>query len=245
MRPVRTIAGLGVVLLTALAIAWSVRTSPEACLAAPVAERLNRSALLVGGAMDPRSFARAPFDLRYHYAAGGVPDAPCDDCRACTVEGVTCENPTPCGWWGCWQDDTLRPGVFFREFVRDTEARGALPMVTWYQWYYVAGGIEGPEAIAALADGDRVGRYLLDLRALLRTLEGAALGPFLVHLEPDLWGFARKVDPDPRQIPVALDGTLCAGWPAHLAGFRGEGSVDFDGVSRSDPPSIGAFEFAP
>jgi hypothetical protein len=172
--------------------------------------------------VDGHRLASTPFDLRYHYLAGGVPDAACQSCRECTVDGVSCANPNQCGWWGCWQSDHLPPGRFVTDFVRRTEAQGAIPMFTWFNWFYVAGRVEGPEEVAALQDGDRIRRYLDDYRHLCRTVAAEASGPVILHLEPDLWAFTRKVDPDPTAIPVALDAAEvpeCVGLRGDVAGF--------------------------
>jgi len=195
---------------------------PEPCLAREVASRLGRDHLLLGGRMSELSLASAPFDLRYQYLAGGVPDEACRSCRTCTVNGFSCANPNTCGWWGCWQSDQLPPGRFITDFVRRTEAQGAIPMFTWFNWFYVAGRVEGPEEVAALRDPDRVRRYIDDYRRLCRTVASQATGPVILHLEPDLWAFTRKVDADPTAIPVALytaDVPECAGLRTDVAGF--------------------------
>ena len=102
----RPIAVAGTVTASAVAMAvWWSRPAP--CIVESLGGRLAQEHLVVGGAMSGPTFVKAPFDVRYHYVAGGVPDAACDDCRACTVDGVTCANPSECGWWG-WGAEAAR-----------------------------------------------------------------------------------------------------------------------------------------
>ncbi|MBN1773543.1 MAG: hypothetical protein JXB32_19935, partial [Deltaproteobacteria bacterium] len=185
---------------------------------------LGRDRFLLGGSMDDESFDVSPFDLRYRYLAGAVPtDGPCVSCATgCTVNGSSCANSVGCEWWGCWQWDALAPGRYVADFVQATHDAGAIPMITYYVWFAVAGYVEGGAEVAALTDAGRLRGYLLDFRFLCDVLAETPAIPVLVHLEPDLWGYGHQVNDDPGAIPAAVSGTgvaECAGLPDTFAGF--------------------------
>jgi len=192
------------------------------CPAAEVGDVLGHDRLMIGGSMTVDSFEVAPFDLRYQYLAGDVPeDGTCDSCaEGCSVDGVSCAGGG-CPWWGCWQWDQLPPGQFVIDFVSETADLGGAPMITYYIWYSVAGDVEGAAEIAALADGPSVAAYLADFQFLLQILADLEI-PVIVHVEPDLWGYGHQVDDDPSQIAVALaaaDAPECGSQPDTFAGF--------------------------
>jgi hypothetical protein len=195
------------------------------CPAAALGAQLGgRDRLLIGGSMSDDAFAAAPFDLRYHYLAGDVPSGgPCADCaQGCSVNGHPCDNAHGCEWWGCWQWDQEPPGRFVANFVADARSAGAVPMISYYIWFSVAGQVEGAPEIAALGQGDLVADLLADLRFLGEVLAEDPSGPVILHLEPDLWGYGHQVDSDPTQIPVALSAAAdpaCTGLGDHFAGF--------------------------
>jgi hypothetical protein len=195
-----------------------------ACPAATVGKALGRESFMIGGAMTDASLATAPFDIRYQYLAGNVPaSGPCDSCASgCVVDGQSCANTAGCSWWGCWQYDQDPPGRFVVDFMEKTHAAGAVPMLTYYIWFSVAGNLEGAPEIAALADGARLSAYLADFRFMCETVAEAPDIPVVLHLEPDLWGYGQQVDADPSSIPTALDSAgepECSGMAATLAGF--------------------------
>jgi hypothetical protein len=175
--------------------------------------------------MEDADFARSPFDIRYRYLAGDVPTAgPCSSCASgCTVNGTSCANSGPgCAWWGCWQYDVPPPGRYVADFVTATRTANAIPMISYYVWYTVAGEVEGAPEIAQLTDGARVRRYLADWRFLCTTINATDSGPVILHVEPDLWGYAQQVNNDPSMIPVAVSAaglSECAGLPDTVAGF--------------------------
>jgi hypothetical protein len=195
------------------------------CPAADLAERMGLSHLLVGGRMDDAQFAEAAFDLRYRYLSDEIPtDGPCESCAAgCVVAGQDCSNDGPgCPWWGCWQSDTDPPGQYVVSNIAKAEAAGAVPMFSYYIWYYVAGSVEGAPEIAALADGDKIARYLADWRFACQRVAEATSGPVILHVEPDLWGFGNQVNSDPDAIPAAVSAAAapeCAGLPDSMAGL--------------------------
>ncbi len=198
--------------------------TPGSCAAGTVGNRLGKHALLVGGGMDDTSFAAAPFTIRNIYLAGDTPDpGPCNRCdTGCTVDGASCANGGPgCNWWGCWQYDQDPPGRYAANFVTGAWAAGAVPMITYYVWFSVAGQIESMPEIDRLAEGARVKRYLADWKFLCQTVAAASTQPVILHVEPDLWGYAEQAG-DPTAVPVALSAaglSECAGEPDSLVGF--------------------------
>jgi hypothetical protein len=138
------------------------------------------------------------------------------------VRGVPCDNDHGCEWWGCWQWDEEPPGRFVARFLADARAAGAVPMISYYIWYSVAGDVEGGPEIAALAEGARVGRFVDDFRFLCGVMSEDPTITAIVHVEPDLWGYGHQVSSDPATIPVALSAAAapeCAGLGDTLEGL--------------------------
>ncbi len=195
------------------------------CPAAAIGERIHRNHLIIGGSMRDEDFSVAPFDMRYQYLAGDVPvNGPCLSCaHDCSVRGQSCANADGgCAWWGCWQWDEIPPGQFVRDFIEKVDSSGAIPLITYYVWFSVAGDVETAPEIAALQNGDRVRDYLADFRFLCSILGEYPAIPIFLHLEPDLWGYGHQVNKDPTLIPVALSSAgipACSGLGNHFAGF--------------------------
>ncbi len=195
-----------------------------ACPAAALGDRLGKERLLVGGSMDDGDFAAEPFDIRYKYLAGAVPaDGPCADCASgCQVNGQSCANSAGCEWWGCWQWDQDPPGRYAADLAASASGAGAVPMISYYIWYSVAGYVEGASEIAALNDGALLSAYLADYRFLCRILAAPPAPPAILHLEPDLWGYAHQVNDDPTSIPAAVSAAgaaECSGMGESVAGL--------------------------
>lgn len=211
-----------------------------ACPAAALGQRLGRDRLLVGGSMDDADFAAEPFDVRYKYLAGAVPaDGPCASCASnCQVDGQSCANAGGgCAWWGCWQWDQDPPGRYAADLVQSTTAAGGVPMITYYIWYSVAGNVEGAAEIAALSDGALVSAYLADLRFLCRILAESPAPPVILHLEPDLWGYAHQVNDDPALIPAAVSAagaSECASLSDSVAGL----ARCMLAIARAEAPNV-------
>lgn len=193
---------------------------PRAC-AGKAVPGLAPSHFLIGLSGADASAARPGFDLRYQYLAGPVaPAADCYDPARTTTVG--------CGtaWWGTWQWDQLPPGQFVKDFVQRAEGAGLLPMFTWYVLLPASGVAEGtPEVTEAARDAAFMSRYLADFRFFLRQL-GAH--PAIVHVEPDLWGYAQAAaraagvaGPEGLPAAVAQADPACAGFPDTVAGLGG------------------------
>jgi hypothetical protein len=95
-------------------------------------------------------------------------------------------------------------------------------MVSYYVWRFLSGNVPGASEISALQDGTLVSDYLADWRFLNTRIATLAPNPVIVHVEPDLWGYAESVNEDPTMIAVALSSagaSECAGLPNNLNGF--------------------------
>jgi len=179
--------------------------------------------LLVGADMSESVAELAPFDIRYLYLAGGLPDGtgPCSSCASgCSAAGVSCASSGPgCEWWGCWQDDRLPPGQYVRDLISRTRSRGQLPLISYYELLQTSGVAEGSPEVAALADAALTARYFNDWRFMLQQIGTARA---LLHIEPDLWGYAEQLSSNPHALAAAVTAanpTDCAGQENSVAGF--------------------------
>jgi hypothetical protein len=193
------------------------------CIAGELADRLGKHRLMVGAAMSDESATAAPFDVRYLYLSGGVFDgaAPCDSCAtSCTAGGAPCANSGDgCSWWGCWQYDQVPPGAYVRDFVEKAKGDGQIPMITYYQILHASGADEGQGEVQAANDATAMERYLADFRFVAQQIgEEKAI----LHIEPDFWGYAQQLGPDPHAIPAAVasaNPTDCADQEDSIAGL--------------------------
>jgi hypothetical protein len=186
--------------------------------------------LLLGLSGSDASAAAAPYDLRYLYISGGIPDGagPCARCDVgCTTatqdpaHPQSCANAAGgCAWWGCWQYDQLPPGGYVGDFLGRAQARSQLPMFTYYMLLQASGAAEvAAQEVAAAANAAFMARYLADFRFFLQRI-GSAVA--LVHIEPDFWGYAEAVNEDPTRIPAAVasaNPTDCGAQPDTIAGL--------------------------
>ncbi len=164
-----------------------------ACLAGTFLAELGRDRLLVGASMTNAVADRAPFTLRYQYLAGGLfpGAAPCASCQTGCNED----------WWGCWQDLAQPPGAYVRSFIAGAKARHQVPMLTYYEVLPVAGWDEGAAEVAALNDVASARQVFNDWRFLLQQI---GQDTALLHVEPDLWGYAQQGQADPHAIPAQV-----------------------------------------
>lgn len=168
--------------------------------------------------------ATARFDVRYTYLAGGLADGAgtCASCASgCSAAGKSCASSAGgCGYWACWQTDSIAPGKYVRDLLSSTLEMGQLPMITYYELLQsTSSQAEGPPEVAALNDSALMTRYFNDWRFVLQLLGSRTA---LLHIEPDLWGFAEKVGSDPHKLPAAVSGanaTDCAAQENSVAGF--------------------------
>ena len=200
------------------------RSSNDLCPAGLLGQRLDRDQLLVGGSMEDVSFAAQPFDLNYRYLAGAVPeDGTCNLCtdQSCTAAGLPCSDNS-CPWWGCWQWVALEPGRYVADHIDHVAGLGGIPMITYYVWLEAADATEGGDEVTRFNNATLLRPYLQDFRFLCQVIGEQPATPTILHLEPDLWGYAEQVNSDPTQIAAALSGTgitECSGQPNTLVGL--------------------------
>jgi hypothetical protein len=192
------------------------------CGAQALLTSLGKTHLLAGAAMADSVATQAPFDLRYQYLAGGIFDgtAPCASCATgCTAGGTSCAGGG-CNWWGCWQWDQDPPGQFLRDFFTKVIGDGQIPMITYYEILQASGVAEGqPEVTVAAPNTTLMQRYYADWRFALQQIGTKTV---LLHIEPDFWGYAQQVGPDPTTMQAAVasaNPTDCAGQPNTIAGM--------------------------
>ncbi|MFN2549645.1 MAG: hypothetical protein ABR567_19655 [Myxococcales bacterium] len=156
--------------------------------------------LLVGADMTDGVAEQARFDIRYLYLAGGLGTGSCSN------------SPE---WWGCWQDLSQPPGQYLRDLLGKTK----LPMVSYYELLQTSGVAEGKPEVAALTNGTLLKRYFDDWRFVLQQI---GQGPALLHIEPDLWGYAQQANSNPHALPAAVTSANpadCSAQENSVAGF--------------------------
>jgi hypothetical protein len=196
----------------------------SACIGRDFLAALGKDTVLVGGAMEDATAAKAAFDGRYLYLSGGFFDgnAPCASCAiGCTASGTSCSNAEGCGWWGCWQWDQDPPGQYVVDFVSKNEKASPkqIPMFTYYEELQGSGLKEGATQVPALGDAAFLARYFADWRLVLQKI-GSHVA--LLHLEPDFWGYVQQANSDPHAVAAkvtAANPTDCAGYENSAAGF--------------------------
>jgi hypothetical protein len=162
---------------------------------------MGRNKLLVGGAMEDSSGNAAPFDARYLYLAGGV--------RLANQCVNSCDGS--CGqWWGCWNSPM---GQFAKYHIEGSAAatwqsasRPQIPLFTYYELLqsaqnYQPGFAEGNEEVNIVNDAVFLKLYLDDWRFLLQTIGTTQA---MLHIEPDLWAFARNLNSNPQMIAAKV-----------------------------------------
>jgi len=145
---------------------------------------------------------RAPFGFRYQYLAGGVN----------TGSG-----------WATWNPD----GTFVPNYVQESLDYGLIPVFTYYMLTQSRPGSGQGEPRAAatnLQDADTMGAYYDDLRLFFQRAATFPDNLIVLHVEPDLWGFAeqRARGDQAANVPVQVAATgrpELAGLPDDLRGF--------------------------
>ncbi len=192
------------------------------CLVDGFLSSINQNHLLVGASMDDSIASANPFDLRYLYLAGSIPDGsgPCSSCATgCSSQGTSCANSAGCGWWGCWQYDQVPPGAYVRDFVAKAKGDGQIPMFTYYMILPASGVNEGAPEVTKANDAAFMARYYADWKFLLTQI-GNELA--FLHIEPDFWGYAQQQNDDPTKIPAAAASAIaadCGSLPNTIAGM--------------------------
>ena len=159
-----------------------------------------------GGLGDaPGIRARAPFTVRYQYLAGGVGRQ---------------EH------WTRWQPD----GSFVTRYIDESVEHGMTPVFTYYMIVQSAPGEHtgpGGEAAAVkvnIATPTTMAAYLSDFRVFFQRAATRPDVQTVLHVEPDLWGFAHQAarGDDATTVPVLVGSTgvpEVADLPDTLAGL--------------------------
>lgn len=217
-------------------VAISVLAGGGACIGKTLLDGLGKAHLLAGGSMADATASAAPWDARYLYLAGGIFDgtAPCASCASgCTSFGHSCVGGG-CAWWGCYQYDQLPPGQYVRDFVSAAKGRGQVPWFTYYELLQASQTSEGSAEVAAINDAAFLTRYLADYRFLLQQIGNEAA---FVHVEPDFWGFAQRVNADPHAIPAKVREAAPADCGAQEESLAGLGKC-FIAMARKYAPKV-------
>ena len=198
--------------------------SAGSCIGSSMLAKLGKSRLLIGVSTSDATAALAPFDIRYIYLSGGLFDSPtpCTACgSACTAAGKVCTSG--CAWWGCYDSPPgMYAGYFFQAAAKPTPPQ--IPMFTYYEILQTAQATftnfaEGTaEATQAAASTALMTRYYADWRFLLQTIGQQKA---LLHIEPDLWGYARQAGA-PTSVAAAVasaNPTDCGSLPNTIAGM--------------------------
>jgi hypothetical protein len=154
----------------------------------------------LGGAAAVR--AMAPFGLRYQYLSGGV--------------------DTGTGW-ATWKPD----GHFVTAYIEESRQHDMIPVFTYYMIAQSASGTGTPSeddaATANLRSPQTMAAYFADLRLFFQRA-GSFSSTVVLHVEPDLWGFAhqRATRDDAGTVAVKVAATMLpelAGLPDTMRGF--------------------------
>ena len=199
------------------------------CADRSLLEYFGKNRLMLGATIDPnitgasQFFAnnRALLDVNYMYIADGLP-LPNSTCYAgnfsnCSVTswGVTynCTSSNNCRWWGLWNQP---PGSYVTNFLNRVEGNGHVPMISYYI-FPMAFNSEG--SLAPANDTSQLKRYFDDWRFMLQQIGNRKV---LLHMEPDLWGFAMQENGTPQNIPAKVkeaNSTDCGSLDNNLTGF--------------------------
>ncbi|MCA1826856.1 MAG: hypothetical protein LC689_07940 [Myxococcales bacterium] len=101
----------------------------------------------------------------------------------------------------------------------DLLGKTKLPMVSYYELLQTSGVAEGKPEVAALTNGTLLKRYFDDWRFVLQQI---GQGPALLHIEPDLWGYAQQANSNPHALPAAVASANpvdCSAQENSVAGF--------------------------
>ena len=175
------------------------------CDARELVEYFGKNRVMIGAQAQPAFFSANPgiMDVRYIYIANAVAPGPGIP-EICT--------PGLDGWWGCWNSP---PGQYLRSFIQYCAANSLVPMVTYYTWVQTA---NAEEDLRPANDVTFLRRYFDDWRFMLQQIGNARA---IIHIEPDLWGFAQHRSLDAgTESPVILPAAVQAANPTDSAGFQ-------------------------
>ena len=116
---------------------------------------------------------------------------------------------------GGWTDWNAPTGEYLSMHARAAKSRGIVPMFTLYQ-----AAAWGENNLSAFDDVTFMTQYWRGVRTMFERL-GALGSPSIVHIEPDLWGYAQQRGDDPALVPMKVGAIVpeCGDLPANVAGF--------------------------
>ena len=188
-----------------------VSSASEVCPEKAFLDHFGKERLMVGAMADDSFFQQNPnlLDVRYIYLADAIFDSetPCSSCAS------QCRT----SWWGCWQDAQRPPGQYLRDFLAKAESARQIPMIT----YYTFAQTSGTESQVSPANNlSFLRRYFNDWRFMLQQIGQRKA---ILHVEPDLWGYAQHRDAQsPNNLPAVVrtaNPTDCGNFENTFAGF--------------------------
>ena len=165
---------------------------PVNSLAKAFLEYFDKDRLMIGAMAEDPFFQQNPnlLDVRYIYLADRIFRGP---------EVPTQYHPEDGSWWGWWQAHNLPPGQYLRDFLNKTESAGQIPMITYYTFAQTSGN---ESQVYPANDVSFLTRYFNDWRFMLQQIGDRKA---IIHLEPDLWGYAMHRQKDsPKNIPAVV-----------------------------------------
>jgi len=200
----------------------TVRDEPDTCLERAFLDYFGKERLMVGAQADRVFFSaqanRGLMDVRYLYLANAVSASP--DNTPCSSCDASCN---PHHWWGCWNSPA---GNYLNLFFNQAQEDGQIPMVSYYTFYHTMRdqmGMNNEGNLALVTQAQYLARYFNDWRFMLQRIGERKV---IVHIEPDLWGYAQKnnpTSPSPRNIPAVVSQANPAdcgtGFEDNFAGF--------------------------
>ena len=114
--------------------------------------------------------------------------------------------------WPTWN---APEGAYVTNQATAARRRGIVPMFTLYQ-----AAAYGENNLGAFATAGFMTRYWRGVRVMFERL-GELDSPAIVHVEPDLWGYAQKRGDDPAAVPMLVGSIVseCSDLPANVTGM--------------------------
>jgi len=114
--------------------------------------------------------------------------------------------------WPTWNSPE---GAYVTMQANAAKSRGIVPMFTLYQ-----AASYGENNLGAFATKEFMTRYWRGVRVMFDRL-GELDSPAIVHVEPDLWGYAQQKGDDPAAVPMKVGSIVpeCTDLPENVAGM--------------------------
>lgn len=188
-----------------------------------------------GGADELRG--RAAYGFRYQYLAGGVN----------TGDG-----------WETWNEG----GKFVDYYVQESKDAGITPVFSYYMIRQSLPGRDDPDekraVLGNLANASTMAAYVDNLRLFFQRASGFPGTAIVLHVEPDMWGYAQQAsrDDDARTVPAAPPLGSVAGLAQEIVRLRDQLAPNVllayhlsiwgtgEDIQYSDPPNKHVDELA-